>query len=563
MKGEVVHSVQVWLKQVWERAVALREKNRLAFNLACGFLGAIVFAAAAVWTYSSGESSVLASNLSPADMKALEMRLRRHGISYVAGQDWIRVSNGNMAQARELLLSSPGFSGGQAGFGLFDRPALGASDFVEQIAYQRALQGELERTIMDMRSIENARVMLAITRASPFALAPTETSHASVMLTPVAGAIIDAVTARSIAHLVASSLPGLRPEQVSVAVNDGSVLFPPQNDTGFFEQTALRQKMERALENKAEQILQKIMGPGRYVVQVSVELDERKRQETMHLYGAGGKPAVLSEEHNQEPITDKTALGIPGLTSNLPPASALPTAANSGTASASSANAPATSRPAPSAPVSAMSPVYSRRDIVNYRPSSRDIQESHEAFGVKRISVAAVVDGIYKGGVFQAQSEERLNEIKDLLSAAVGGNPARGDIVEVKSAALAHPYVPPPPSFAEQLRGVFNNLLYVGVAAFLGLAILVLSIWLAVRAIGKRRLAGRLKKQISEISDAAKPPESVRIEAKPDQDLRLRVNLEAERNPEAVAAVLRKWMDEGNLGAGGSHPASGGLSEAA
>ena len=556
-------SAQVWLKRAWEQMLALRARNRLAFDLACGFLVAILFAVATVATYSSGGSLVLASNLSPADMGVLEMRLRRHGIGYVAGQDWIRVSDGKIGEAKELLSSSPGFSGGQAGFALFDRPALGASDFVEQVAYQRALQGELERTIMDMRSVENARVMVAISRPSPFALAPEETSHASVMLTPVPGAMIDIVTARSIAHLVASSLPGLRPDQVSVTLNDGSVLFPSQNGAGFSEEAVLRQKTERVLEDKAEQILQKIMGPGRYVVEVSVELDERKRQETMHLYGFGNKPAILSEEHNEEPVGEKTTLGIPGLTSNLPVPSALPEPATQNATGSDSSGSRTTPRPATVGATALASPPYSRRDIVNYRPSTRDILESREAFGLKRISVAAVVDGIYKAGAFQAQPDDRLKEIKDLLIAAVGGNPARGDLVEVKSAALAHPYIPPPPSFAEQLRELFSNLMYLGVATAVGLVILGFGSWLAVRSARKRRLAGRLKKQISEISVATKPVDNARVEPKPDQDLRLRVNLEAERNPEAVAAILRKWMDESSAGTSGGHSTSGGLSEAA
>jgi flagellar M-ring protein FliF len=558
-----VSAVQVWLKRGLEQALSLRAKNRLAFDLACGFLAAVILAVAMLAAYSSEESSLLVSNLSPPDMAALEMRLRRRGISYVAGQDWIRVAAGRLNEAKELLLSGPGFSGGQSGFALFDRPALGASDFVEQVAYQRALQGELERTIMDMRSVENARVMLAMSRPSPFALAPEQSSRAAVMVTPVPGAIIDNITARAIAHLVASSLPGLKPDDVSVTLNDGSVLFPLPHGSAFSEAVVVRQKIEQALEGKAEQILQKVMGTGRYVAEVSVELDERKHSETMHLYGAGNKPAVVSEEHNQEPVADKTALGIPGLTSNLPAPSALPTQASQNRSSPSNSQ-PGTPTGAQSATTATLStPSYSRRDIVNYQPSSREIHESREAFGVKRISIAAVVDGVYKGGAFEPQPEGRLKEIKALLVAAVGADPARGDIVEVTSAALARPYVPPPPSLTEQLRELFSNLTYLGAAVALGLAIVSLGSWFAVRALRKRRLASKLKKQISEISETTATLDKARAETKPEQDLRLRVNLEAERDPAAVAAILRKWMDESGSGAGGSHAGSGGLSEAA
>ncbi len=558
-----MNAVKLWLTRASELVLAWRAKNRLVFDVGCGVLVAALVAVAAIAAHWSEDTEVLATNLSPADMATLKLRLRRHGIGYIAGQDWVKVTDGRIHEAKELLLSGPGFSGGQAGFSLFDRPALGASDFVEQVAYQRALQGELERTIMDMRSIENARVMLAISRPSPFALGPEQGSRASVMLTPVFGGVIDGITARAIAHLVASALPGLRADDVSVTLNDGTVLFPAPNSDGFSEAVMVRQKMERELEAKADQILQKVMGSGRYVVEVSVELDERKRLETMHLYGNGNKPAVVSEEHNEEPVADKTAMGIPGLTSNLPIPSPVPSRNDQNQADAAKPQSGATPKAVPTpAAISSNSP-YSRHDVINYRPSSRDIQETREAFAVRRVSVAAVVDGIYKGSVFEPQPEERLREIKSLLTAAVGGDPARGDVVEVKSAALAHPYVPPPPSFAEQLRDLFSNLTYVTAAATLGLLIVGLGGWMAVRSLRRRRLANRLKKQISEISDAAGAAEKGRVEAKPEHDLRLRVNSEAERDPAAVAAILRKWMEEPAASSGGGHLGSGGLSEAA
>src|SRR5579872_2153500 len=147
---------------VFERVRAFRASNRQLFNLIAAALSLGALICALLYLLNPGAPIVLASNLSAADRTALALRLRRQRIDFTLGADSISVPSGQITQARRLLDSSPGFSGGMEGFGLFDRSTMGQSDFDEQVNYQRSLQGEIERTLMDIRGIDNARVMLAM-----------------------------------------------------------------------------------------------------------------------------------------------------------------------------------------------------------------------------------------------------------------------------------------------------------------------------------------------------------------------------------------------------------------
>ena len=256
---------------------------------------------AALYFINPGAPVVLVANLNPADRTALALRLRRHDIKFTLGADSITVGSRDVSQARTLLQSSPGFSGGSEDFTLFDRSTMGQSDFDEQVNYQRSLQGELERTIMDIHGIDSARVMLAMGRPSPFALGPSEAERASVMLTTAPGATIDAAMAAAIAHLVATSVRGLEPDSITVTGNDGAVLYPPQkNDGELGEAMRLRNDFEHRLEGKVSTLLSRIMGENRYAVQIAVDVDASHVTSNETQYGKGDT-TVLSEEHSQTP----------------------------------------------------------------------------------------------------------------------------------------------------------------------------------------------------------------------------------------------------------------------
>jgi len=567
-----MQQLQKYLKRLIELTKSFREGNRQLFNLIAGTLALAVGICGALYVINPGAPVVLAANLRPADRTALALRLRHHNIDFTLGPDSITVPSREFAGAHALLESSPGFSGGSEDFSLFDHATMGQSDFDEQVNYQRSLQGELERTIMDIRGIDSARVMLAMGRPSPFAMGPAEAERASVMLTTAPGATVDTTMAAAIAHLVSTSVRGLDLNSITVTGNDGAVLFPTQNHDGELgEAMRLRNDFEHRLEGKVSSLLGRIMGDGRYAVQVAVDIDASRVTSTDKLYGKGDQ-AIVSEEHSQSPAGAGSAGGIPGLTSNLPIANPNPkpttdAAAQPGAEDETSAK-PAASKPETESKASATDTLQ-MKSIVNYQPSIRETNTITAPVRIKRITVAAVLDGTYDGGHFKPLEAERLKSIKNLVAAAVGADLERGDLVDIQSAALSQPYVPPVPNPVTQLRSLMADPLHLYGAIGAGFCLLIAMFWMIKRSISRRLAKRRAAREASskgaetqapKQEETPSPTPSVPGEPAPAADrepanyeeIRKRVNLEVDRSPEAAAAILRKWLAENPTNANGN-----------
>ena len=543
-----MEQIQGVLGQLASLIRAFREDNPTRFTLIVATAAVTAAIAAVFYLLNPGAPVILASNLSPADRTALALRLRRHGMTFELGADSISVPSGELGRALQLLDSSPGFNGGESGFGLFDHSSLGQSEFDEQVNYQRSLQGELERTIMDIHGIDSARVMLAMAHPSPFALGPSEASHASVLLTTGPGALIDSAMASAIAHLVAGSVHGLAPDQVTVTGNDGLVLFPPPRGDEMSDALRMRNDVEHRLQQKVSSLLTSIMGQGRFAVEVSADLDTSQISTKQQIFG-NGDHTIVSEEHSVTPSSAAVG-GIPGLTSNLPAPSPAATATPAGTATAS-ANA------IKSVSSQTQANDISRKDIVNYKPSTREITETNAPIRVRRLSVAAVLDGTYEGGEFKPLPTARLDMIKGLLAAAIGAQTERGDSVDVQSAALSRPYVPPVViNPMTQLRQLFSNPRYLYATIIGGLLLVIAIIWLLVRTV-KKLFGGKsiksaeaapmtlddLDSQQSYTPSEYQPSESSAppLDGSYEQ-IKQQINQEVEQDPEGAAEILRRWI---------------------
>jgi flagellar M-ring protein FliF len=551
------------LRQLATRALemlrAFRAGNPQLFRLIGAALGLGLAICAGFYLLNPGALVMVATNLGPTDRTALTMRLRHERIDFSLGPDSVSVPSSQADQARQLLAAIPSFAGGVDGFPLFDQSSMGQSDFDQQVNYQRAQQGELERTLMDMRGIESARVMLGMGRPSPFALGPSEAERASVMLTTTPGTVIDPATARAIAHLVAGSVRGLAVENVVITGNDGVMLYPPPHEGEYGDALRLRDDLERRLQEKISLLLNRIMGENRFATEVAVTVDSSRVESRDQLFGKGGQ-AVLSEEHSVTPAGSEAA-GIPGLTSNLP----APVPSSQASASPESAPTPAAARrPANGAAETAKTQTIARddarKDIVNYKPSSREIRTITAPMRVQRITVAVVLDGTYEGGRFKPLPEERVAAIQGLIAAAIGADKDRGDSVDVQSAPLSQPYVPPVPDPLTQLRAYISNPTHLYEAAGAALVILVLIGWFIKRTLS--RLFGRKRGTqpntavspvaTEQVATLEEPP----IDSTPEKDtkheplrseyeqIRARLNEDVGRDPEAAAAILRKWLEE-------------------
>jgi len=565
-----MESLQKYLASFFQVVGAFRAANRQLFNLIVGTLALASGICGALYVINPGAPVILAANLSPADRTALALRLRHNNVDFTLGPDSILVPSREWSRAHALLESSPGFTGGIEDFSLFDHSTMGQSDFDEQVNYQRSLQGELERTIMDIRGIDSARVMLAMGHPSPFAMGPAEAERASVMLTTAPGATVDATMAAAIAHLVATSVRGLDVNAITVTGNDGAILYPAQNRDGELgEAMRLRNDFEHRLETKVSSLLGRIMGDGRYAVQVAVDIDTSRVTSTDKLYEKSNQ-AIVSEEHSQSPGSDLAGGGgIPGLTSNLP-------GGNGKSFSDASAQPGAEDDSAAAKPAGTKSEAQagpklddmSRKDIVNYQPSSHETNTVTAPVRIKRITVAAVLDGTYDGGHFKPLEEERLKSIRNLVAAAVGADLTRGDLVDIQSAALSQPYVPPVPNPVTQLRSFVADPMHLYGAIGAGFLLLVTILWMIKRSIGRRLANRRLAREASPKETSSKPIEAdeprpsdrpASVPRAPEEsaptpvadrgpteieEIRKRVNLEVDRSPEAAAAILRKWLAE-------------------
>ncbi len=565
----MMKQLQEYLNQLVVLVTAFRTGNRQLFNLIAGTAGVALLIGAALYTINPGAPLVLAANLNSADRTALALRLRRHDIKFTLGPDSITVGSHDAAAARAVLQSSPGFSGGSEDFTLFDRSTMGQSDFDEQVNYQRSLQGEIERTIMDIHGIDSARVMLAMGRPSPFALGPSEAERASVMLTTTPGAMVDPTMAAAIAHLVATSVRGLELEGITVTGNDGDVLYPPQKSDGELgDAMRLRTDFEHRLEGKVSTLLSRIMGENRYAVQIAVDVDATHVTSNETQYGKGDT-TVLSEEHSQTQGA-ATSGGVPGLTSNLPIAN--PNPQPSAATAPSAAASPAGDASASTAPIKTEKQSdggdLARKDIVNYKPSIRETNSVTAPVRIKRISVAAVLDGTYDHGVFKPLDEARLNSIKGLLAAAVGADLERGDSVDIQSAALSQPYVAPIPNPLDQLRLFVADPVHLYETAGVVLFALIAMFWMLKRALSRRSARKRSAAEVKAAADIAQPEAPAPAPAETPapsvnqehefafEDIRRKVNEEVVRNPEAAAEILRRWLAEGAAtGNGAAAPA--------
>jgi flagellar M-ring protein FliF len=560
-----MEQLQIFGRRIFDAVVGFRRDNRQLFNLLTAALALAAVIGVGFYLINPGAPMVLAANLAPADRTALALRLRRHRIEFTLGPDSIVVPAHELTEARALLDGSPGFAGGGEDFGLFDHSPMGQSDFDEQVNYQRSLQGELERTIMDIHGIDSARVMLAMARPSPFALGPDEAARASVMLSTGPGATTDTTMARAIAHLVASSVHGLSTENVSVTGNDGIILFPPQHEGELGEAIRLRNDFEHRLQDKVAALLSRIMGENRYAVEVSVDVDTSRVTSKEQIYGKGDQ-TILSEEHTVTPV-EAAPGGIPGLTSNLAVPSASPTPAAAPTAPVAGSNPQADKTKM--AERDTASAAVARKDIVNYKPSTRTLDTLAAPVRIKRISVAAVLDGTYDSGRFKSLPEERLSAIKGLVAAAVGADVERGDSVDIQSAALSQPYVPPVLSPVIQLRALMSDPLHLYGTAGVALVLLLGMFWMVKRSISRRLRSRRAAVRTIEaarsapLPDPLVHPDPLRPEQLPEaelavqrseyEELRNRVNEEVGRRPEAAAEILRKWMSAGSGTGNGAH----------
>ena len=368
---------------------------------------------------------VLYSQLDPQDAGAVISRLKEMKIPYRLEGDGrtIAIPAPSIPEVRMQLASEGLPQGGGIGFEVFDNTRLGISEFAQNVNFQRALQGELARTIARIAEVESCRVHLVMPEKSLF-VGEERPASASVAVKLKPGRRLSAEQVSGIVHLVSSSVPRLAPDQVTVVDQSGKLLagprgklFPGAVHPDHFEYQA---QVEKALEARVRSMLEQALGEGKAVVRLACEMDFRRAEKTEEQFLPENR-VIRSEQSLSESSRNAEGppQGVPGIRSNAPGPDLLQnqTAAPGGGAS------------------------FEKQDrTVNYE-IGKVTQRVLEPVGkLMRVSVAVLVDGTYrsvpqKGGEpvreFVPRSPEELQKIEALVKRAVGFDAERGDKVEV------------------------------------------------------------------------------------------------------------------------------------
>ncbi|MEM8492706.1 MAG: flagellar basal-body MS-ring/collar protein FliF [Pseudomonadota bacterium] len=371
--------------------------------------------------------------MTPEDTSAVIASLQAAGIDYDLDRrsGMIAVPAAELQRAR-LALASEGYprGDGQGYESLYREQEIGLSSFMEQARFHRALESELSRTIASMDSVRSARVHLAMTKQSAF-LREREKPAASVMLSLLPGRRMTDRQLAGIINLVASSVPNLMADQVSVVDQNGKLLSNQGQDSeiGYTqEQFRFSRQIENDYNRRILEILEPILGPEAVRAQVAADVDFTRIERTSESYSPD--TTIRSEQTSEETSSQQIRGGVPGSLSTQPPADpAFDTVQPGADGLGADQTEAAQTSPTRS----------SRRSTVNYEVD-KTISHVRETPGsLRKLSIAVVLDYIEttdeEGNVTSGPlPQPRVDEITALVREAVGFDGARGDTVSVISA---------------------------------------------------------------------------------------------------------------------------------
>lgn len=404
-------------------------------------LAIVVAIGAAAFLYAkTPDYRVLFSNFSDRDGGAIVATLQQLNIpyKYSDGGSAILVPADQVYDAR-LKLAQQGLpKGGSVGFELMENQKLGISQFLEQVNFQRALEGELARSIQSLAAVQSARVHLALPKSSVF-VRDQQKPTASVLLNLNAGRSLDQQQVSAIVHLVASSVPELSPKNVTLVDQYGNLLSESDRNanSNSLDPTQLKyvQDLQASIVKRVESIITPIVGDNNVRAEATADVDFSHSEQAAEVYKPNQAPntaAVRSEQTSEsQNANGQSAGGVPGALSNQPPAPASAPITGTPAAGANAAGTPATGN--------------TRKDsAVNYEVDKTIRYVQQPMGGLKRLSVAVVVNykrEIDKNGkvTYKALSDAEKTQITDLVKEAMGFNKDRGDTLNVVNSMFAGP----------------------------------------------------------------------------------------------------------------------------
>lgn len=508
-----------FLQKLREQAVTAWQGMKPAVRGAVIGIPLVLFIGLLVLIASSGSGSyeVLFSNLRPEDAAEVVAVLRDQGVPYRlerSGQD-ILVPRQDVPGLR-LDLAAQGLPrGGVVGFEAFDATRLGMTDFERHVQYQRALQGELTRTIRAFEQVQDARVHITLPERSLF-IGQQRDASASVVLQLKPGRTLSATQVQAITHLLARSVEGLKPEHVTVVDTQGNVLSDMVQDTGLSggdavaRQLSIQQQYQEHLSREVQTVLEHVYGRGNVVARVSVELNFDLLEESSEIFSSPteGRTGIPRSQQTFEETfygAAEAVGGVPGVYSNIPGY-----VGDDGGESG----------------------WYERREeTINYELNRTVINRQVAPGAVRRLSVAVIVD--------RDLDDAERRSVEQSVAAVVGLDPSRGDIVSVQSMRFDSTPVAADLAASVPAGGLGITPVILGVLMTLLTAAAVFAVL--------RRRRGTVGQAIDVVSDEPVEPDFEFAETSEEQRRRrMRAHLQsvAQERPQEVARLLRGWLAE-------------------
>ena len=419
-----------WLQNLVKQFAALAPARQATLVLTA--VGSLAFFYWISTGTRTGDYRILYRGLEEMEIAQIAEGLTAERIDFqlADGGTAIRVPAAKVPEARMRIASRGLPNGSSPGFELFDEGAFGVTDFVQKVNYQRALQGELARTIEQLEGVEKARVQLVVPKRRTLLRKDERAASASVVARLQPGRILDPAQVRGIVHLVASSVEGLDVSHVTIVDNHGRLLAP-QGDMDLAGRGAgptfrAGRRVEAELERQVESILERTVGLGRVVAKVRADFDWTQTERTEEIFDPDSQVARSTQTEKESASESSREGGVAGIAANSPDVAAAAGATGSGTASTRSS------------------------ETVNFEINKVVSRHVLPTGQIEKLSVAVLVDGkpasASKGGepdageetistsAFEPWSEDELREFENLAKRAVGFSADRGDEISVINA---------------------------------------------------------------------------------------------------------------------------------
>jgi flagellar M-ring protein FliF len=474
----------------------------------------------------------LYSGLRPEEAQSLAAHLAAKNIPHQISADGgsLLVPEDNLDASRLETAAAGLPRNARLGFELFDTPNWAGSDFTEKVNYQRALEGELERTLSTLSEVQAVRVHLVMPQESLF----TEQQHdakAAVILKTRSGHLSEQAQ-QAIPQLVASAVDRLRPENVTVVDADSNTPLLQNRGGASGRAYGLDEELAKTLVHT----LEPVVGADHVRASVHVEYELGTSEDTQETYDPK-TTATLTQEHSEESSSGAAPAGVPGTASNVP-----------------------TGTPAPAAAAGAEQST-SRSDATTFAVS-KNLHHSIEPAGrVRRIAAAVLVDDAVETSeqsgkittTRRKRSPEEMKEIERLSQAAIGVDAQRGDVLAVENLSFQQPApeVVPPPTKTEHWRTIIEpwrwTLRYIGLAA-----LFLVVYWLVLRPVKKqalaafRQLPGKVAgKHVLPGSPIVGIGEAEAGGSRTSQLKRLLTD-KIKAEPESASRLIQNWVQEGH-----------------